>query len=187
MTWFACDIRWYDLWYMIKTNRYDMIWFSSMVWQWYCVLKSLGPEFQSLPGSSCASCVSIWPRLPTHLEPEADINLYANASGFTSAIMKDLQRIFSCLAVDSGSDENRAYLRKVANGKGAFSSKVTLAMSSQSAWRRGWGCESWIGRSVIKLGFPPASVDLAAFFGHSRAASTLGPTVCRLVIHCLWP
>lgn len=95
------------------------------------MLKSLGPEFQSLPGSSCASCVSIWPRLPTHLEPEADINLYANASGFTSAIMKDLQRIFSCLAVDSGSDENRAYLRKVANGKGAFSSKVTLAMSSQ--------------------------------------------------------
>ena len=129
----------------------------------------------------------ICPRLPTHLEPEADINLYANASGFTSAIMKDLQRIFSCLAVDSGSDENRAYLSKVANGKVAFSFEVTLAMSSQSAWRRGWGCESWIGRSVIKLGFTPASVDLAAFFGHSRAASTLGPTVCRLVIHCLWP
>ena len=49
--------------------------------------------------------------------------------------MKDLQRIFACLAVEAGATSNRSYLALVANGKTQFSSKVTLAMSSQSAWR----------------------------------------------------
>ena len=128
MTWYDCSIS-YDM------KGHDMIWFSSMVWQCFSRVELY------ILSSNPFRVLSICPRLPTHLEPEADINLYANASGFTSAIMKDLQRIFSCLAIESGSDEDRAYLSKVANGKVAFSSKVTLAMSSQSAWRRDWGCQ----------------------------------------------
>ena len=52
--------------------------------------------------------------------------------------MKDLQRVFACLAVGESAPEidleGKVYLSKVANNK-QFSSKVTLALAGQSAWR----------------------------------------------------
>lgn len=70
---------------------------------------------------------------------DATLDGYANATGFTSGIMKDLQRIFACLEVEKqdGQLPDREYLVKLANAgsKGTFSNKITLAMSSQSSWR----------------------------------------------------
>ena len=69
---------------------------------------------------------------------DAKLDEYANVSGFTCTIMRDLQRVFGCLAVAESAPkidpEGKVYLSKVANHKG-FSSKITLAMAGQSAWR----------------------------------------------------
>ena len=55
--------------------------------------------------------------------------------------MKDLQRVIACLQFategDAKDDDDSDFLSKVANGKITFSSKITLAMSSQSCWRTG--------------------------------------------------
>lgn len=71
--------------------------------------------------------------------------------------MKDLQRLFACLAVEgNGEAADHNYLRQVANPKTTFSHKLTLAMSSQSAWRHGPACSIrvylYIGRRTVRSG-----------------------------------
>jgi len=80
--------------------------------------------------------------LPAPDKVDANVSDYANASGFTAVIMKDLQRVFACLHFEgepkdggANSDSDSAFLSEVANGKITFSSKITLAMSSQPSWR----------------------------------------------------
>ena len=82
---------------------------------------------------------SYWPlRLPLPADGvELDISGFANQSGFTSPVMKDLQRIFACLEVATPNSADQAFLTKVA-GAGDFGPRVTVPMSSQNEWRRGF-------------------------------------------------
>lgn len=60
-------------------------------------------------------------------------------SGFSAAVVMDIQRIFACLEIsaEQTDPDHQEYIAAVAKHSDSFSSKVVMPMSAQSEWRLG--------------------------------------------------
>ena len=78
-------------------------------------------------------------RLPTTPEELTNLSKYENGSGYSAAVMRDIQRVYCCLEVgeaDGNGMVDSSYVAKVA-GFQSFGPRVIVPMSAQSEWRRG--------------------------------------------------
>jgi hypothetical protein len=67
---------------------------------------------------------------------DLDFDSFRNTSGYSERIMKDLQRVFVCLAMQDGSDivADCGYLNMALN-HAEYSKPVVMAMNSHATWR----------------------------------------------------
>lgn len=79
--------------------------------------------------------------------PLGDYGKYKRKLHYSHTIVKDVQRVFACLAMNqNGGTDDLAYVAAMGKAAG-FSSRIVNAMSAQPAWR--WGKR--VGRKTLSL------------------------------------
>lgn len=85
--------------------------------------------------------------MPSSEDPLGDYGKYKRKLHYSHTIVKDVQRVFACLAMNqNGGTDDLAYVAAMGKAAG-FSSRIVNAMSAQPAWR--WGRR--VGRKTLSL------------------------------------